>query len=129
MRSQFEIQFETAADLRISPYSLLPEEKQRSTEHCKEGASLREACHLVPSRSEFLDSSLRARFRATRRATLGSEHDPKRGLGLRAVVARRVSALLVSDLTGVVDGRKGCISPATLLEIGAVADGRIKLRL
>jgi hypothetical protein len=51
----------------------------------------------------------------------------KRGLG--AVVARRVSALFVSDLTGIVDGGEGCISPATLLEIGAVADGRIKLRL
>jgi hypothetical protein len=44
-------------------------------------------------------------------------------------VARRVSALFVSDLTGIVDGGEGCISPATLLEIGAVADGRIKLRL
>jgi hypothetical protein len=73
----------------------------------------------------FSISSLRARFRATRRATLGSEHDPKRGL--KAAVARRVCALFVSDLSGVVDGgRMHFLRP--LLEIGAVADGRIKLR-
>lgn len=49
-----------------------------------------------------------------------------------AVLEHGVCALFVSDLTRVVCGQRIlyiCISPATLLEIGTVADGRIKLRL
>jgi hypothetical protein len=102
MRSQSKVQFKTAADLRISPDSPPPARKTKKY-YCKE-VRFREDFHPVPSRSEFPNFQLLilwARFRAIRRTTLGSEHDPKQGLG--AVVARRVSALLVSDLTGVVD--------------------------
>lgn len=104
MHRQSEVQFETAADLRISTYSLLPKEKQRSTVR----RQVRLGKVVIWSRPDlnFLPS-----FQLTDEIPCDTSCDAGIGTrsqngGLGAVVVRRVSALFVSDLTGVVDGGK-----------------------
>lgn len=70
-------------------------------------------------------SSLRVRFRATRRATLGSDHDPNLG--------RWVLLWYVECMTRTLDGGKmhRFLRPRywRLKAVGAAADGCVKLRL